>query len=82
MYMEMQKMKKSLAVFALLLLALSVSVGQVGQQNGKQAEQEVRKLEREWLNAYERRDSVAMNRIVAGDFTITYQNGSVETKNG
>ena len=45
-----------------------------------QSEQEVRKLEREWLDAYERRDADAMNRIVADDFKLTRSNGSVETK--
>lgn len=44
-------------------------------QNNKplsQAEQEVKKLEREWLDAYEKHDAEAMNRIVADDFMITY----------
>lgn len=50
------------------------------QQPLSQAEQEVRKLEREWLNAYEKRDAEAMNRIVADDFTITQVNGAVQTK--
>ncbi len=45
-----------------------------------QAEQEVRSLEREWLNAYETRDAAAMDRIVADDFTITFPNGTVQTK--
>jgi ketosteroid isomerase-like protein len=45
-----------------------------------QAEQEVRKLERAWLDAYERRDVEAMNRIVADDFTITFPNGQMQTK--
>lgn len=44
-----------------------------------QAEQEVRKLEREWLDAYEQHDAVAMNRIIADDFTLT-NNGTVQTK--
>lgn len=45
-----------------------------------QAEQEVRKLEREWLDAYEKYDADAMNRIVADDFKLTRSNGSVQTK--
>ena len=44
------------------------------------AEEEVRKLEREWLDAYEKRDADAMNRIVADDFMITFPNGSLQTK--
>ena len=45
-----------------------------------QSEQEVRKLEREWLDAYEHHDGAAMNRILADDFTITNSNGTVQTK--
>ncbi|MET0621710.1 MAG: nuclear transport factor 2 family protein [Pyrinomonadaceae bacterium] len=44
------------------------------------AEEEVRKLERRWLDAYEQRDPVAMDRIVADDFTITFPNGGMQTK--
>jgi len=50
------------------------------RQSVSQAEKEVRKLEREWLDAYEQHDAAAMNRIVAADFTITYSNGAVHTK--
>jgi len=45
-----------------------------------QAEQEVRKLEREWLDAYEKRDAEAMNRIVADDFKLTFPDGRAQTK--
>jgi ketosteroid isomerase-like protein len=44
------------------------------------AEQEVRRLERAWLDAYEKRDVTAMTAIVADDFTITFPDGSVQTK--
>jgi len=44
------------------------------------AEREVRKLEREWLDAYEKHDADAMNRIVADDFKLMFSNGSVQTK--
>jgi CubicO group peptidase (beta-lactamase class C family) len=50
------------------------------EQPLSQAEQEVRKLEREWLDAYEKRDAEAMNRIVADDFKLTFSNGMVQTK--
>jgi len=57
------------------------SAPQQGQgQSLSQSEQEVRKLEREWLDAYERRDAAAMDRIVADDFKLTRSNGSVQTK--
>jgi CubicO group peptidase (beta-lactamase class C family)/ketosteroid isomerase-like protein len=44
------------------------------------AEQEVRKLEREWLDAYEQHDGVAMDRILADDFKLTQFGGGVQTK--
>jgi ketosteroid isomerase-like protein len=47
--------------------------------NLSQSEQEVRKLEREWLDAYEQHDVAAMDRIVADDFKLT-QSGAVQTK--
>ncbi|MCA1850399.1 MAG: DUF4440 domain-containing protein, partial [Acidobacteria bacterium] len=45
-----------------------------------QAEREVRQLEREWLNAYEKRDAEAMNHIVADDFKLAFSDGTVLTK--
>jgi ketosteroid isomerase-like protein len=47
---------------------------------GADAEQQVRKIEREWLDAYEQHDAVAMERILADEFTITYGNGHTESK--
>ena len=44
------------------------------------AEQEVRRLERAWLDAYEQYDTAAMNAIVADDFLITFPGGSTQTK--
>ena len=44
------------------------------------AEEEVRKLERQWLDAYEHNNTEAMDRIVADDFTITFPNGAMQTK--
>ncbi|HXG91649.1 MAG TPA: nuclear transport factor 2 family protein [Blastocatellia bacterium] len=43
-------------------------------------EQELLKLEREWLDAYTNRNAAAMERIEADDFTITYPDGRVLTK--
>ncbi len=60
--------------------AVGQAVSQQQEQSVSQAEREVRRLEREWLDAYERRDVEAMNRIVADDFTITHANGTVQTK--
>lgn len=54
--------------------------GNPQSQQISQAAQEVRRLERAWLDAYERRDVEAMNTIVADDFTITFPNGDIQTK--
>jgi ketosteroid isomerase-like protein len=43
-------------------------------------EQELLKLEREWLDAYIKRDVAAMERIEADDFVITFPNGSMSNK--
>jgi uncharacterized protein (TIGR02246 family) len=53
---------------------------QAQQPKPTKAEEEVRKLEREWLDAYEQNDAAAMERIVADDFTITFPNGGMQTK--
>jgi uncharacterized protein (TIGR02246 family) len=63
--------------FSILLFTLLACVGASAQN---QAAQEVRKLERAWLDAYEQRDAKAMNEIVADDFTITFPDGSMQTK--
>jgi uncharacterized protein (TIGR02246 family) len=44
------------------------------------AEEAVRKLEREWLDAYEQHNTDAMARILAEEFTITYGDGRTENK--
>jgi len=44
------------------------------------AEQQVRKLEREWLDASEQHNAVAMERILADDFAITFGNGQTQSK--
>ena len=40
----------------------------------------MRQLERAWLDAYEKFDAEAMDRIVADDFVITVPNGKMQTK--
>ncbi|HEX8407853.1 MAG TPA: S41 family peptidase [Thermoanaerobaculia bacterium] len=41
---------------------------------------EVKKVEREWLDAYENRDAEAMKRIIADDFVIYFGNGNLQKK--
>jgi ketosteroid isomerase-like protein len=65
---------KTLFILLILLATSAVAAAQPG------AAQEVQKLERRWLDAYEQRDDKAMDLIVADDFTITFPDGSVLTK--
>jgi ketosteroid isomerase-like protein len=67
--------------FALLVAAPLPSSAQAvkGGEVGK-AEQEVRRLERAWLDAYEQADAKAMDAIVADDFEITFPNGEAQSK--
>jgi ketosteroid isomerase-like protein len=70
-------------LFVILCATLPLSAGgSVGprRQEAGGAEQEVRKLERAWLDAYEQSDAKAMGAIVADDFTITFPDGSMQTK--
>lgn len=71
-------------IFVLVgVAALSSAIGRTSErqaQSATNAEQEVRKLERAWLDAYEKYDVEAMNAIVADDFTITFPNGAIQTK--
>lgn len=73
-----KRLVSAAAVFAAVLLAVGHAAAR--QDSLSKAEQEVRRLEREWLDAYERNDAAAMDRIVAEDFTITFPNGSMQTK--
>jgi uncharacterized protein (TIGR02246 family) len=67
----------ALTVLSTLLLAIGQPPGDAER---RKTEDEVRQVEREWLDAYEKNDAGAMDRIVADDFTITFPNGLVQTK--
>lgn len=67
----------------LLLFILSAAANATAHESSpgrSSAEQEVRQLERAWLDAYEKFDADAMDRIVAEDFAITFPNGNMQTK--
>ncbi len=70
----------------IILVTLIVTSGgftpaqQGPRPNFTKAEEEVRKLERQWLDAYEQNNAEAMDRIVADDFAITFPNGAIQTK--
>ncbi len=72
---------RHLVLFLFLIVMLTATVGQTpGQGKPGSHVDEVKKLERAWLDAYEQRDAEAMNRIVADDFVITFGDGSMQTK--
>jgi uncharacterized protein (TIGR02246 family) len=77
-------MNRSMSVVALLLIAFvftaSAEETKRADARADDAAAQVRRLEREWLDAYEQRDSAAMQRIVAGDFTIVYPDGTRQTR--
>jgi uncharacterized protein (TIGR02246 family) len=65
-------------IIALILLTFTLSgAGAFTQESPVNA---VQKLERAWLDAYEQHDTKAMDAIVADDFTITFPNGSMQSK--
>lgn len=70
-------MKHLLTLFMLAGVALTVIIGET--RNPK-AEQELLKLQREWLDAYQKHDADALERIEADDFTLTEADGKVTTK--
>ena len=71
---------KQLITLSPLVVALTASIAIHAQPKTNIQQDEVRKLERAWLDAYEKKDVAAMNTVVADDFTITFANGSVQTK--
>jgi ketosteroid isomerase-like protein len=73
-----QRFLSAAALAAAVLLLVGAAGARQAATGG--AEAEVRKLEREWLDAYEKHDAAAMDRIVAEGFTITFPNGGVQTK--
>ena len=70
---------KNVIFLSIILTLSSVLFGQPVKELTS-AEQAVRKLERAWLDAYEKHDVAAMTSIVADDFTITFADGGIQTK--
>ncbi len=76
-------MKKLLALGLLVVGASTFTLAQTKSSRGRRspsAEQEIRRLEREWFDSYVRGDRAAFDRIVADDAVFTYGNGSVGNK--
>jgi ketosteroid isomerase-like protein len=70
-------MKFLLMAFVLMGTTSPIAVGQTKKPK---AEQELLRLQREWLDAYQKHDPVALERIEADDFTLTEADGKVTTK--
>ena len=66
----------------LLFAVCSFSLGQIEDKSSlkNSAEQELKRLENEWLNSYLRGDKQTFDRIVADDFTRTDESGKFATK--
>ena len=71
-----------LLVGLFLFAVCSFSLGQMGNKDSSQnsVEQELKRLENEWLNSYLRGDKQTFDRIVADDFTRTDESGKFATK--
>ncbi len=65
-------------LFAMFSLALGQMKNETSAQNN--VEQELKRLEDEWLNSYLRGDKQTFDRIVADDFTRTDESGKFATK--
>lgn len=72
-----QAMKHLAIISLLLVLASSIAVGQTGSSKD---ERELLKLQRQWLDAYQKHDAAALERIEADDFSLTESDGKVTTK--
>ncbi len=70
-------MKPLLMIIVLIGAVIPIAVGQA--RNAK-AEQELLKLQGEWLDAYQKHDAAALERIEADDFILTEADGKVTTK--
>jgi hypothetical protein len=65
---------------ALTPLAAQSETAALKARPDAETEARLRKLEREWLDAYDNNDVAAMTRIVADDFQITYPDGRTLNK--
>jgi len=70
-------MKLLLMAFVLVGSASPIAIGQTKKPK---AEQALMKLQREWLDAYQKHDAAALERIEADNFTLTEADGKVTTK--
>ena len=78
-------MKRISVIAALMITVLFLAARQMREakpgQNGN-VEHTIRQLDREWVEAYPRRDTAALERIYAADLIVTNPDGSVGNKAG
>ncbi|MDQ3747629.1 MAG: DUF4440 domain-containing protein [Acidobacteriota bacterium] len=74
----MRLLFSSVIIFTIFSLALGQMKNESFTQNN--VEQELKRLENEWLNSYLRGDKQTFDRIVADDFTRTDESGKFATK--
>lgn len=73
-------MRILVGVLAIAACAMAPLDGALAADPPADAGRTVHALERAWLDAYEQLDTLAMDRIVATDFLITFPDGSQQTK--
>lgn len=67
--------------FRFLLVTALLAIATVAlPASAQHTEEDLRAVERAWLDAYEQNDVEAMRRIVADDFIITYPSGQQRNK--
>jgi ketosteroid isomerase-like protein len=71
-----------LVLGVILFAAFCFALGQMENESSAQSdtEQELKRLENEWINSYLRGDKQTFDRIVADDFTRTDESGKFATK--
>ncbi len=67
-------------LWMIFLLVVFASLPAVGQTKKPKIEKELLKLQREWLDAYQKHDAAALERIEADDFILTESDGKLTTK--
>ncbi len=76
-------MKRMLTIVVLAIAMSSFAEAQTQNRQVTQTagvEQELLRVEREWLDAYVQRDAAALSRIVADDYMLTYDTGQTVNK--
>ena len=67
-------------LWMIFLIAVFASLPTAGQTTKPKTEQKLLQLQREWLDAYQKHDAAALERIEAEDFILTESDGKLTTK--